>query len=223
MPNKATRIGIAGYSAVLRSLADVFETSEQVALRHGLHVGTARKMLRRLHDMRVIRVADWVSSKPRALACPVYAFGDGPDVPRPPCRCTGEPSRHHGATTIKAKPQPELVAFASLIKALCHASTANELAERTGIHFNTIRKAVKHMQAIGLIHIAEWEVHDTGGKKAPMYRLGVGKANKAKPRARTSQEIQKKYRDGLAQRKRLLRITHALASNASVFNQAQAA
>lgn len=217
------RLCMPGYASILRALADHPETSPQVAERHGLFRNAAGKILRRLHDMRLIRVVEWVNPGPRIAARPVWSFTAGPDVPRPIGRFTGKPSRSLGATITKVRPRAELVAFGVLIKAMRKPTTINDLCERTGLHVNTVRRCMRHMRKIGLAFVAEWQVNDAGGKRAAMWRLGIDRPDKARPRLKTDSEINRKYREARAQRDRMLRITHALCANASVFTVAQAA
>lgn len=209
------------YANIVRALAEYPETAAQVAQRHGSCMSATLRILRRLHDMRVIRVCGWTRQHLRSPDLPIYSFSDGDDVPRPPCRTTGKPSRSPSVLIERAKPSPELTAFAALIHALREPSTLNDLVETTGLHYNSLRRTVKHMRSIRLVYVAGWE--KTAGDRARMFRVGVNVRDKEKPRPEPIEKTQRRYRHARAERERMLLVTRALAAQADTFTLAQAA
>ena len=80
---------------------------------------------------------------------------------------------------------------------LLGAYTIREMANRTGMHYETLRPIIKRMHAEGLVHVAGWRVEATGRHYAARYQYGIG-VDAKKPRPRTVAERQRKYNAKLA-------------------------
>lgn len=222
MTRKSTRrLCIAGYAEILRGLFDAPATSGGLAQRHNVTPHVMRGITRRLHQLRMIRVAEW--RKPvQGPAMMVFGFGGEADAPRP-LTVTGAESKHIGATARPPRPTLEITAFAALMRALVERRTVGELSEITGITKHTVSRNLKHMRAIGLVYVAGWERRrqgGAGGAVLPMYLLGIGRKDVPKPAMQTKQASNARYNAARRQKRHQLRLVRAICANNSVFNQA---
>jgi hypothetical protein len=71
-------------------------------------------------------------------------------------------------------------------------TTAQEIAEFTGIHLRTAQEWMRNMKAEGCVHINAWLPDSKGRDSIPVWKLGKGKD---KPRHRmTNAETARQYR-----------------------------
>lgn len=64
-----------------------------------------------------------------------------------------------------------------------HDCSLNELSERSGIHYETLRPVIKMLHADGTVHISHWRIDSLGRQSIAVYRLGLGTdAAKRKPK-----------------------------------------
>lgn len=98
--------------------------------------------------------------------------------------------------------------FAKLVGALLLQAPIGheELAERTGLHYATVRRYMKAMRnhRPRIARIASWDTDAAGNPSIPLFEFG-DKSDTKRPK-QTNAERQRKYRA----KKRNLHITHAL-------------
>jgi hypothetical protein len=86
--------------------------------------------------------------------------------------------------------------YSLLIKALRHRPTIGDIAMATGLTRQTVAKTLKVMRHQAVAYIAEWEQDDYGRWKVARWALGDS-LDAEKPKAITSAEKQRAYRDRL--------------------------
>lgn len=59
-------------------------TSKELARQTGLSVEFCRAFLRRMHQRKMVHIADWEVVLNGRIKLPMYRFGQGRDLPRPP-------------------------------------------------------------------------------------------------------------------------------------------
>jgi len=98
---------------------------------------------------------------------------------------------------------------ARMIRMLCDGPcTIQELADDTGLHYNTVQVYMRELHRVGAAHIAAWERDGRGRDQIKVYGLGVGKD--AKRRKLTGAERQAACRARRRERETL----HGLAAPA---------
>ena len=186
------RRGIAFYASLAHSLRSKPGTAADVCERFGVQCVAARRSTRALLDMGVLSVAGW--EPPRGPGTAVRIFGVGAfDAPSAPPTRSGRPSRHVSARS-RARAVPEAIAFGTLWDALHEPRSTLDLVEETGIHYNTIRRSIAHMQAIGMVGIAEYRHPHRHGPWTPCYAL-YPKRIATPPAARSGADTARAYRE----------------------------
>lgn len=224
-PYTKARRGWPLYAQILRKLADRQMTTAQIAGDMGIVLNSMYRIVRKLHALKVIKAVDWVpSANGRGPKIARWSFGGcSVDKPQPACKTTGLPAKHallrrpHGAQT-------ELMAFSAMVKAmLTEPHSVRDLVESTGNSLQQTGRFLRHCRSLGLVYRAEWQQRMHGGAPAPLYMIGIDKRDKERPRPQARIVVERRYRKAVAAKRMQLQITHALASNASVFTLAQAA
>jgi hypothetical protein len=59
-------------------------TAKELARQTGLSVEFCRSILRRMHQRKMLYIADWEVVLNGRIKLPMYRFGQGRDLPRPP-------------------------------------------------------------------------------------------------------------------------------------------
>ena len=213
------RLCIRGYADILRGLAREPATAAELTIRHGTSGGVMRGLVKRLYSERLIHIAGFRRAT-QGPAIRVFGFGDRPDATRP-LTVAGRPSQHKGVTAGRPRPTPEVIAFASLMRALTEMRSLGELIEITGISTHSLAKDLAHMRSIGLIHIAGWERRQTGGG-APvrLYRVGIARKDAPRPQPQPRSEVNERHNAARRDRRLQFQLTRAICSNASAFNLA---
>lgn len=211
------RLCIKGYSDILRGLAREPATAAELTERHGTSGGVMRGLIKRLYAERLVHVAEYRRAT-QGPAMRVFGFGDEPDAPRP-LTLGGAPSKHIGVTAGRPKPAPEVIAFASLMRALTEKRSLGELIEITGISTQSMARNIRHMRSIGLVYIAGWDRRERGGG-APvrLYRVGIGRNDATRPQPKPRSEINATHNAARRHMRLQRRLTRAICSNSSVFN-----
>lgn len=204
---EGNQLGWRGYANVVRCIQLRPVHAVELMKRVNMTRDTARRILRRLNDLRVIHVSDWAKVPPSKTYLPVYAYGDKPDVPCPggiPGGCTRQPWRQHNRL-------PELSQFITIIKLMEEPITLPELVEKSGSPHSNLRLLVKHMRKINLCRIGDWDVTDRS--TVAMYVMGQG-GDKARPKRGDHKLANRLYRQRIKARNDMLRVVRALAANA---------
>lgn len=211
------RLCMKGYARILRGLHDKPATTMELSEQHFVTEAVMRGLTRRLHAQNLIRVCEWR----RATQGPhmrVFGFGGQPDESRPLTR-DGKVSQHIGATRPPPKPTSEIIAFATLLRALTDSRGLAELHEITGIGAHSLSRNLKYMVSIGLLHVADWERRRIGAP-LPLYRIGIDKPNRAAPAPMSKRARNERYGAARRDRRHTLIVLRALSANSSVFYQA---
>lgn len=94
--------------------------------------------------------------------------------------------------------------IAKFIKALLKCPmTYYELAEETGIYYDTITGLMKTLKAEKVVHICDWKADKMGRYQLAVYSLGEG-MDKEKPLPLTMSYRQKRYKNGLRAQNELI-------------------
>ncbi len=59
-------------------------TSQELARQTGLSIDFCRSMLKKMHQRKMIYIAEWEVTLNGRIKLPMYRFGQGRDLPRPP-------------------------------------------------------------------------------------------------------------------------------------------
>lgn len=189
------------------------ETNGQLAARHGMHPITMRRVTRCLLDLGVIHIDGEAKLDPHrpGFGERVYREGHRPDK--------GLPSR--------VRPAPQLIAFASLWKALHKPHSVAELAQVTGLCKRSIYRlfADARRPDAKYVRVCEWRAG------VAIFRLGA----QADAAPQSNAESMRRYRQTRAKEREHNRALHAaraartarlngIAANSSIFRfAAQAA
>lgn len=178
------RIGWEGYASIMRGLQLQPATADEVAAAHGLHINTARTVLRALHAMHLVHVAAWRTIVQNRKAA-VYGFGAFIDVPHP----TGKPRTFRRASNLL----PTIITLAHVMRALVKPVTIAELKQTSGADQTWIGRFLRHCEQIGLARISGWVQGQTGGHPAALWVLGCG-PSAPKPAPKCRRQIHREYR-----------------------------
>lgn len=160
---RGQRIGWAGYADILRTLQLRPSTTAEVGALVGIEPINAQVVLRRMRHARLIHVQAWQPTPgSNARAVSVWAAGHAPDAPYP----NGKPQQAKASNNISS----QLIAFASIVRALEMAITVADLAKATGVNACHLYRLLRHMRRIGLARVADWG--GNRGKPAAMWELG---------------------------------------------------
>lgn len=205
----------AGYAQVLRHVVDGGVTWIKLHEQMGLCRTSSQKTLAYLRDQQLAHVGEWQARKVgmRIERTPVFVFGSGEDAPWPGA---GKPRPR--------KPQRtpvELLTFCCAIKALMREPfMGNGLADETGMCHRTALSLIRRLHALRLAYIEDYDRREVGAGY-PLWRFGVDRKDKPKPRPMSKREIWNKHnaiRDKLRAQARLLGI---LPSRRAPANQDQ--
>lgn len=135
---RSRRIGTVGYARILAAMPG---TCEQIAGKTGVNIHTVQRLTQQMNRLGVAHRQSLVSGHRCKLA--VWQAGPGESVP----------GLHVPA---KSAPQSQMIAFASMIRAIQEPSSVVEIKEETGLDHRTIREAIKILRAAKLAHIGGW-------------------------------------------------------------------
>lgn len=189
------RLGMAGYVQILAELPG---TTEEIQARTGMCMQTLRVLLREFRVLRLIHCSELRAGLPRSSPIPVWALGDAP--PRFALR------------PFATVPRAQVIAFASIVRALEHPCTLNELAQETGVGVVAVGRVVKALRARKLSHVATWELrHGT-----PVQRHVMGRGPDARrPRPQSRQQINAKHNARRSARMQMLEMLRRTAGPVS--------
>lgn len=178
---------------------------------------TIRGLLRQFVHLGLAHVSGWKVMPGARFQVPIFIAGTGEHATK--IMKSGKVAASQYGTDEAPRLNAEMIFFASAIRALesqCHNGLT--LAEATGAMHGTALRLLRHMYAIRLIHIEEWQVRNRGGAQCPLYRLGQRQDAKrpvAKPKIEVFQLCAK---DRYARRK-AMRLNHIMAGNSAQFRK----
>ena len=129
-------------------------TTQDVVERSGISQWRAVHLMRQLHALKLVHKARFEYRGLRRSPMTVWARGNQPDAVA--ITKSGAPRKPHAMT----KTQPlsaQVIAFASLMRALQEPQTVASLIEETGVSPRTAGRFVKHLRETGRVYIASWE------------------------------------------------------------------
>lgn len=176
------------------------------------------KMLRRLWDLRVLRVAEWRIVGPRCGYERVMAVGDEPDAPPPRRHLTrGNPSLFDGLPRGKGETKAMTDDFAALWHAMARQCSRKRLLE-AGVCHSVTKRLLVALKTHGLVRTAAWERGQRAGLPTEIFQRG---SEPDAPRPIPRPKSDPIYRRRRAARNRAARRMRNLAANASIFRIAQ--
>jgi len=168
------RIMHRGYADILKA-CEAGATWVDVAARLTLSRVTAQTLLHAMVDLGLLHEAEAtavVTLKRRTLT-PLYRPGAGGRIEWP-----GRKPR------AKQAPPSELIAFASVVRALqVDSLNAKQISQRTGLGQGSAQRLIRHMHALRLIHIDDYPERSHGGYGYPVFTWG-DEPDAAKPAPR---------------------------------------
>lgn len=176
------RLGWSGYVQILAQLQRTPLTAQQIEDQLGISKNNGAKVARAMHSARLTHIASWqTTGSDRAHWRPVWGFGAGPDAQRP-----GEGKRTWSrANNIAAN----LLALASVLRALAEPISIEDLAIATGCGIGSVRMMLKQARTLGLVHVAYWSpVGQRGGAPTAMWCLGQ-RHDAPRPKPKSRREI----------------------------------
>lgn len=163
-----TGLGWTGMASILRLLQLQQATVPEIIARCSAHENTVRDAVHCMRAMKLVHVAAWSRRAPPASGHrEVWGFGAGPDAPHPSPRHTraADPRRHMRSSVI---------AMAYVVRALEKPVSKAYLEAISGADRATVRKFLDHAQTIGLVRVAGWSKHASGGQPMALWCLGDG-------------------------------------------------
>lgn len=197
------------WSLMLRAIATEDKSAEKIAEEIGAAEVPTRVTLGRMGALRLIHQV----VPPSRWCQATWKLG------------AGAPGSRQTLRTLKpGKAGVALIHFAALVRALVASpASAAALAEATGCTVNTIRAQLNAMRKAGVIYRAEWHRDHEYGEWCVHWRFGIDKRDVPRPKAIPAQELRKRYKANRRAREATAAVIRALAANASIFTQAQAA
>ena len=215
---RCQRIGMSGYARMLRCVIDRPLSREELMERCNLGRTAAAALLHGMHRLRLIHIASWVHPRRAAAYSPVYAYGERPDAPYPERMPSGVPAARYKQWTQRA--QPELLAFAHILRELSVPQTIQDLHELTGVTEWIARRLMAAMRELRLVRIGAWSHRNHGGLPVPHYELALDGTDARKPSRQPKRDINRRYRVARRDKDQTLEVIHALAGNASTYQAA---
>jgi len=210
-----TKFGHRGFASILRLVLDKPMDHAEVASEIGFGVEYVRNLMRGMHALGLVHAGSWRRNA-RGFARPVYAFGDKPDAPAP---AANNGVNHPGVTRPK-RIYSEVVAFATIVRALQEPVSAHGVIAASGVNEATAYRLLVHMHGLRLIHVSEWERRiGIGGTPQKLYLLAPDKPDAPRPAREDHRAAVRRYGKKRRARNRQIRMLHALAANASDFIQ----
>lgn len=209
------RGGWVKYARIIRLLVDRPRTAPEIAAAMDADLDRMQDTMRKMLWLGLVHIGGAASVAKGPVAA-VWHPWEGTSVEVPAWRNRAMPYY------APMRPNAELIAFASLISALRKDEhTERTLAEETGLYRTRVRAFLAAMRdELNMVYVSRWERRLCGhGKPSAWYRLGA-KPHASRPRAKTKAECERARHLRKAALREHLRMIHATAANASVFNQA---
>lgn len=191
MNTRGRTLGRYGYAQIIRDMQQQPVGIAEVVSRYSVTDQCARRVLTRLHELRVCYVAEWVRLAKVGAAVPRYRYGDQPDAPRP----GGKPGKYERIPSRPHNRLAELSHLVLMLRMLQTPMTAPQLSAECGTSHSNCIALLKHCKSIGLLRIAAWARMPTG----PVAMWGHGSEPDAprplpKPRDQVNREYMRRKR-----------------------------
>lgn len=199
-----------GYAEALRVFADGPATWRDVAERLGTRRQSAQAVCHGFCKQGLIHIAEWtrVKVESRQYLTPVYVLGEGENAPNPVY-----------TRESKARVRPELLAFCQLIRELQDAPWhAAALSKHLGCSVRSLRVTMKRLHALKLTRIEEWKPRQGGGPAIGLTGWGPDIRDTPRPPKLSVQEMRRKHNRLFTERRRQIKLLHAMAGNAIAAN-----
>lgn len=204
-------MGLVGYIDILAAIKANPSTKTKAQIAVGIGHTAINPLIGSMHKTGLIHISGWSMEYDWPTEA-IYSYGEGQDVEPPKFRPNGRPVSGVRGPVVR-RPRAEVVALASLLRCLQEPMTKSELKDATGMAETTIRAALRRLQKHRMAYVSSW-VSAPGRSFAlcAAYELGDSK-DKPKPKARTKNEVAKRYRDARKVREESQAIGRALAAN----------
>lgn len=205
-------LGMRDYATILAAVARIPSSAARLASHQSASVLSLRRILGMFHALGLVHIHGFVNES-RGTPSAVYAAGPGVDAVMPPTR-DGLPSKALKAVSRRVPLRSNVIAFASVVRALEQGLTIREMVDETGQNDGALRRLVRYMHEAGMVHICEWQRSSTG-YPAAVYRLGR-RVDARYPRPMTVQERSARSWAGRKARLEIMRVGHALAGSSEM-------
>ncbi len=184
-------------------------TTTDVVERSGISQWRAVHLMRQLHALKLVHKARFEYRGLRRSPMTVWDRGNLPDAVA--ITKSGAPRKPHAL--IKTQPlSAQVIAFASLMRALQEPQTVASLIEETGVSPRTAGRFIKHLRETGRVYIASWE--RSRYLWAAEYVLGT-KRSVERPAPMTKQQLNARWNAARAHRNRQRAVESAIVRNVS--------
>lgn len=197
-----------GYAQALRVFVNGRASWLDIAAACGVTRGAAQALCHGMRRQKLIHVVDWYRKFSRGGGwTPIYAFGPGVNMPHP------LPS-----FTVSQKSTPsELLAFCDLVKTMQGTAWhAKGLAVALDQCERTVRRTMKAMHALRLIHVEDFDHRKNGGYGYALYQWGPDQEDMKKPARQSKRAIWTRNNQVQAARRQQVMLMHAMVLGVSM-------
>ena len=205
-----------GYALALRVFADAPATWREVAARCNVNRQTAQLLCHGFRRQGLTHIVEWrrVRVDSRHYLAPVYALGDGDDVPNP--------AYLHGS---QARTRPELLAFCQVVRELQQGGPwhAAGLARHLGCSPTALRATMRRLHELRLTRIEEYRPRHGGGPAIAYTGWGPDMRDTPRPAPQSPRELSKRHNKVAYARQRQIKLLHAMVRGVAVTGRKAAA
>jgi hypothetical protein len=209
---KSWRGGWIAYARILRTVIDMQPTMNELAEAHSIGQEAARQIVRRMLGLGLVHIG---STKPGRKGPPVACWHFGPGD-------NAECARY-----APMRPNSELIAFASMVKALQERQhSARTLAAATGTHEERTILFLRCLrEELRLVYVSSWVRSRINGGATPtaFHMFGIDEKSVPRPAPVPKSDVDRLYRKRKAARELHADAPRTRLVNASIFTLAQAA
>lgn len=196
-----------GYAEALRVIANGPATWRDVMEQCGTNRANSQAVCHGFRRQRITHTARWAKIPGKGKQwTPVYELGEGADAPCPV-----------NLRQSKAPTKYELLAFCGLVKALQFDSWhCKGVAEHLGQCERTVRRTLKAMHALRLIHIDDYIHRSCGGLGYGLYTWGPDLPDAKKPAPKTKRQVWTQNNAIASARRKHALLTHGMVRGVSL-------
>lgn len=174
------RLGWLGYIEILVFLQRAPATTFDIERQCGIADGSGWALMRKLRVVKLVHISGWAPHPARRRKLvPLWSPFEGADAPRPSGAERELPSRSKNLSA-------NLIALASIIRALRQPISAEDLATETGCTAHYLRIQLRAMRDVGFVRIADWKPFLGSGPPTALWALGKGADARRPPPIPTS-------------------------------------
>lgn len=206
---RTSRIGMAGYCAILSSIRASARSSAEIAKLHGLELSTAVKLMGFMRRLRLVHRVDWFRPSPHSRMVPKWRLGAEGDIHCP-----------HPEAQIKRPqtPWPKLIQVATAIEILQQAPTTTaEFADEIGLSKDAGERMVRMLRDVGLVKVGHWIRPSIGAPYAAWVWRPNGPDAVLKPV--DQREANRRHKRDYLARQRQKQLMHAIAGTVGVIRK----